>query len=212
MAATSSSGLPTLTQVAKDEKKPKTYVEERLRGTRRVPVVAGEGRGGDGWRNGRELHQVLAKPKQQKYNRSTTCTTRHKMQRQKKKRELGMHNLLWAHTPRIIHGRDNDTRAPRVQGSDGRRFCLALPAGIPERRATSTGQSLRHKALVNSGPYAGAAARTPRQRMIGLGPDHTPATTSLLRTHRQRLIIVTPLGAGVATVRSVLRRKTLGPL
>ena len=48
--------------------------------------------------------------------------------------------------------------------------------------------------------------------MIGLGPDHAPATTSLLRARRQQLIIATPLGAGVATVGSVLRRKTLGPL
>ena len=212
MATMSSSGLPTLAQVTKDEKKLKTYIEEWLWGTQRVPVVAGEGRGGDGWRNGRELHQVLAKPKRQKYNRSTTCTTCRKMRRRKKKRELGMHDLPCAHTPRIVRGRDNNTGAPRVRGSDGRRFCLALPARIPERRATSTGQSLHHEALVNSGPYAGAAARTPRQRMIGLGPDHAPTTTSLLRAHRQRLVIATPLGAGVATVGSVLRRKTLGPL
>ena len=161
MAATSSSGLPTLAQVAKDEKKPKTYVEEQLRGTRRVPVVAGEGRGGDGWCNGQELHQVLAKPKRQKYDRSRTCTIRRKMRRQKNKRELGMHDLPCAHTPRIMRGRDNNTGAPRVWGSNGRRFCLALPARIPERRVTSTGRSLRHKALINSGPYAGAVARTP---------------------------------------------------
>ena len=138
--------------------------------------------------------------------------TRCKMRRQKKKRELGIYNLPCAHTPRIVRGWDNNTGAPRVRGSDGRRFCLALPARIPERRATSTGQSLRHKALVNSGPYAGAAARTPRQRMIELGPDHTPATMSLLRTRRQQLVIATPLGAGVATVGSVFHRKTLGPL
>ena len=134
------------------------------------------------------------------------------MRRQKKKRELGMHDLPCAHTPRIVRGRDNNTGAPRVRGSNGRRFCLALPARIPERRATSTGRSLRHEALVNSGPYADAAARTPRQRMIRLGPDHAPAMTSLLRACRQQLVIATPLGAGVATVRSVLRRKTLGPL
>ena len=123
-----------------------------------------------------------------------------------------MHDLPCAHTPRIVRGRDNNTGAPRVRGSDGRRFCLALPARIPERRATSTGQSLRHEALVNSGPYVGAAARTPQQRMIKLGPDHASATTSLLRTRRQQLVIAIPLGAGVATVGSVLRRKTLGPL
>ena len=76
----------------------------------------------------------------------------------------------------------------------------------------STGRSLRHKALVNSGPYAGTTARTPQQHMIGLGPDHAPATTSLLRMRRQRPVITTPLGAGVATVGSVFRRKTLGPL
>ena len=205
-------GLPTLVQVAKDKKKPKTYVEERLQGTQRVPVVAGEGRGRDGWRNGRELHQVLAKPKRQKYDRSTMCTTRRKMRRRKKKRELGMHDLPCAHSPRIMRGQNNNTGAPRVWGSDGRRFCLALPARILERRATSTGRSLRHEALVNSGPYAGAAARTPRQCMIGLGPDHVSVMTSLLRARRQQLVIATPLRAGVATVGSVLRRKTLGPL
>ena len=48
--------------------------------------------------------------------------------------------------------------------------------------------------------------------MRGLGPDHTPVTTSLLRVRRQRLVITTPLGAGAATVRSVFRKKTLGPL
>ena len=123
-----------------------------------------------------------------------------------------MDNLPCAHTPPIVRGRDDDTRTPRVRGSDGRRICLALPARIPERRATSTGRSLRHKALINSGPYAGTAARTPRQRMIGLGPDHTPAMMSLLHTRRQQPVVRTPLGAGVATVRSVFRRKTPGPL
>ena len=155
--------------------------------------------------------------RQQTQNDRSTMEVQHvghvvKCNGKKRKRELGMYDLPCAHTPCIVRGRDNNTGAPRVWGSNGRRFCLALPVRIPERRATSTGQSLRHKALVNSGPYAGAAARTPRQRMIGLGPDHAPATTSLLRTRRQRLIITTPLGAGVATVGSVLRRKMLGPL
>ena len=134
------------------------------------------------------------------------------MQWQKKKRELGIYDLPCAHTPRIVRRQDNNTGASRVRGSNSRRFCLALPARIPERRATSTGQSLRHKALVNSGPYAGAAARTPQQRMIRLGPDHVPVMTSLLHTCRQQLVIATPFGAGVATVKSVFRRKTLGPL
>ena len=123
-----------------------------------------------------------------------------------------MFDLLCAHTPHIVRGQDNNTRVPRVQGSDGRRFCLALPGRIPERCAMSTGRSLRHEALVNSGPCADAAARTPQQRMIELGPDHAPTITSLLRTRRQQLVITTPLGAGVATVGSVFRRKTLGPL
>ena len=205
-------GTANVSAYCKNKKKPKTYVKEWLRGTQRVPVVASEGRGGDCWRNGQELHQASANPKQQKYDKSAMRTTRRKKRRQKKKRKMGMYDLLCAHTPCIVRGRDNNTGAPRVRGSDGRRFCLALPARIPERRATSTGQSLRHKALVNSGPCAGAAARTPQQRMIGLGPDHTPPTTSLLRMRRQQLVIATPFGAGVATVGSIFRRKTLGPL
>ena len=37
-------------------------------------------------------------------------------------------------------------------------------------------------------------------------------TMSLLCTRQQQLVIATPLGAGVATVKSVFRKKTLGPL
>ena len=55
----------------------------------RVPVVAGKGQGGDRWRNGRELHQVSANPKQRMYNRSTTHTTHCKMRQQKKKKGIG---------------------------------------------------------------------------------------------------------------------------
>ena len=162
------------------------------------------------------MARSCTKRQQTQDNRITTEVQRirHfiKCDSKKRKRELGMYDLPCAHTPRIVRGRDNNTGAPRVRGSNGRRFCLALPARIPERRATSTGQSLRHKALVNSGPCAGAAARTPQQRMIGLGPDHAPVTTSLLRARRQQLVITTSLGAGVATVGSVFHRKTLGPL
>ena len=138
LAATSSLGLPTLVHVVK-MKGNQNLRKERLRGTQRVPVVASKGRGGDYWRNGRELHQLLANPKRQKYNRSTTRMTRRKMRRQKKKRELGMCDLLCAHTPCIVRRRGNNTGAPRVQGRDGRRLWLALPVRILERRATSTG-------------------------------------------------------------------------
>ena len=75
--------------MSQKQKETETYVKERLRGTRRVPVVAGEGQGGDCWRNGRELHQASANPKRWKYNGSTTCTTRHKMPWQKKKKGIG---------------------------------------------------------------------------------------------------------------------------
>ena len=126
-----------------------------------------------------------------------------------------MCNLPCAHTPQVtrgVRGQDNGTGAPRVRGSNGRGFCLALPPRIPERQITSTGQSQHHKALIDSSPCTGAPARTPKQRMIGLCPDHLPATTSLLHMRRQQLVIATPLGADVATVRSVFCRKTLGPL
>ena len=109
------------------------------------------------------LARNCTKYQQTQNDGSTMHMTRRKMQRQKKKRELGMCDLPCAHTPRVsisVRGRDNNTGPPRVWGSDCRRFCLALPARILERCATSTGQSLRHEALVNSGPYAGATVRT----------------------------------------------------
>ena len=46
MVATSSLGLPKLMHVA-PQQEAKTYVEERLQGMQRVPVMAGEGQGRD---------------------------------------------------------------------------------------------------------------------------------------------------------------------
>ena len=133
-----------------------------------------------------------------------------------KKRGLGKHvDSLNAPAPRATIGvrrRDDNTRTPNVRGSGGRRFCPALPAGVAEGRATGTDRSLRHKAVVRSGPYAGATAGTPRQRTIGLGPDRTCVTTSLLHARRQRPVVTTPLGAGVAVIGIVFRRKTTGSL
>ena len=97
-------------------------------------------------------------------------------------------NLPRVTTPQaIIDARvqDNNIRAPRVRGSDGRGFCQVLPARILEGHATGTDQSLHHEALIHSGPYTETTARTPQQRMIGLGPDHTPITMSLLHIFRQ---------------------------
>ena len=54
-----------LAQVAKPQEA-KTQVEEQLRGSQRVPVVAGEGHGGDCWRNGWETKLSVSKPEQQK--------------------------------------------------------------------------------------------------------------------------------------------------
>ena len=71
------------------------------------------------------------------------------------------------------------------------------------------------EAFINSGPCAGTTApqrEPPRQRMIGLGPDHTPATTSLLCTRRQQSVVMTPLRASVAVVRNVFHKKTPGSL
>ena len=107
---------------------------------------------------------------------------------------------------------DNNTRAPRVQGSNGRRFCQVLPAGVAERRATGTDGSLRYKALVCSSPYAGTTARTPQQRMIGLGPDHTPTTTSLLHACWQGVIVVASLRAGTSPIRGIIQQQTLSSL
>ena len=50
------SGLPTLAPVVQQQEA-KTYVEEWLRGSRMVPVVAGRGRDGDGRVKGRELQK-----------------------------------------------------------------------------------------------------------------------------------------------------------
>ena len=111
-----------------------------------------------------------------------------------------------------VRRRDNNTRTPSIWGSSGRRFCPALPTGVAEGCATGTDRSLRHEAVVRSGPHAGATAGTPRQRTIRLGPDCTRATTSLLHACRQRPVVTTPLGAGVAVVGIVFRRKTTGSL
>ena len=60
-----------------------------------------------------------------------------------------------------------------------------MPVGVAKGHAMGTDRSLHHKAFVRSGPNAGAVLRTPQQRVIGLGPDCTPPTTSLLHTHWQ---------------------------
>ena len=135
---------------------------------------------------------------------------------EEKKRGLGKHvDSPNAPAPRATIGvrrQDDDTRTPSIQGSSSRRFCPALPAGVAEGRATGTDRSLRHKAVVRSGPYTGATAGTPQQRTIGLGPDCTRATTSLLHARRQRPVVTTPLGADVAVVGIVFCRKTTGSL
>ena len=127
------------------------------------------------------------------------------------KGDWGMCNLPRAHTPRATIGsraRSNHTKTPRVRGSGGRRLCQALPARVAKGRATGTDRSLRHKAFVRSGPDAGAATRTPRQRTIGLGPDRTPATTSLLHARWQVVVAAAPLGAGIIPVGGVVQRRT----
>ena len=122
-----------------------------------------------------------------------------------------MCNLPRAHTPRATIGsrrHGNHTRTPRVRGSGGRRLCQALPIRVAKGRATGTDRSLRHKAFVRSGPDTGAATRTPRQRTIGLGPDCTPATTSLLHARWQVVVTVAPLGAGIIPVGGIVQRQT----
>ena len=117
-------------------------------------------------------------------------------------------DLPRAHTPQTSIGaciRDNNTRAPRVRGSNGRRFCQALPAGVAEGRATGTDRSLPHKALVRSGPHAGATVRTPQQCITGLGPDHMPTITSLLHACWQGVVIAAPLRAGISPIRGVIQ-------
>ena len=126
------------------------------------------------------------------------------------KGDWGVCNSPRTHTPQATigsHRRGNHTRTPRVRGSGGRRLCQALPAQVVKGRAMGTDRSLRHKAFVRSGPDAGAAMRTPRQRTIGLGPDRTPAMTSLLHVHWQVVIATAPLGAGIFPVRGVVQRR-----
>ena len=118
-----------------------------------------------------------------------------------------MCNLLCAHTPQATIGarvQDNNTRAPRVWGSNSKGFCQALPARIPEGCAMGTDRSLCHKALVRSSPYIDTTTGTPQQRMIELGPDHTPTMISLLHTRWQGVVIAAPLGAGISPVGGVI--------
>ena len=129
----------------------------------------------------------------------------------KRKGDWGMCDLPCADTPRAIIGsrrRDNDTRTPRVWGSRGRRFCQALPAGVAKGRATGTDRSLCHKVFVRSGPDTDAVMRTSQQRTIGLGPDCTPAMTSLLHARWQGVVATAPLGAGISPIRGVIQRQT----
>ena len=104
-------GTANVSACRKSKKKLKTYVEEQLRGMRRVRVVACEGRGGDCWHNGQELHQASANPK----TTEVQCV-RHvvKYNDKKKKKGIGMCDLLCAHTPRIVRGQGNNTGTPRV--------------------------------------------------------------------------------------------------
>ena len=50
-------GTANISACRKKQKKTETYVKERLRGARRVPVVAGRGRGGDSRVEGQELRK-----------------------------------------------------------------------------------------------------------------------------------------------------------
>ena len=70
-----------------------------------------------------------------------------------------------------------------------------------------TDRSLRHKAFVRSGPEAGAAPRIPQQRVIRLGPDCTPATTSLLHARWQGVVAAAPLGAGISPFGGVIQQQ-----
>ena len=210
MAATSSLGLPTSAHVVRQQEA-KTHVEEWLRGAWTVPGVAGKGCGRDCWRDGWELHRALAKTNDKKYNGKYDKYDKAVLGDLTAKGDLGMCNLPCAHTPRATIGscrRDNDTRTPRVRGSGGRRFCQALPTGVAKGRATGTNRSLRHEAFIRSGPDAGAAMRTSRQRTIGLGPDRTPTTTSLLHARWQGVIAAALLGAGISPVGGVIQRQT----
>ena len=126
------------------------------------------------------------------------------------KGDWGMCDLPRAHTPRATIGsrrRGNHTRTPRVRGSGGRKLCQALPVRVAKGRATGTDRSLRHKAFVCSGPDADAATRTSRQRTIGLGPDRTSATKSLLHACWQVVVATAPLGAGISPVGGVIQRQ-----
>ena len=133
-----------------------------------------------------------------------------------KEKGLGKADLQCAATPLATidtRARDNNTRSPRGQGSDGRRLHCALTTRVAERRATSSGWiGLRYEALINSGPSARATASSTWQRVTGGFPYHTPTTMGLLHASRQRGIIMTPHRAGVPCVRDATRRQTLGPL
>ena len=173
--------------------------------------MAGKGYGGDCWRNGQELHRTLAKMNDKKYNGKYDKYDKAALDDLTAKGDWGMCNLPCAHTPRATIGsrrHDNNTRTPRVQGSRGKRFCQALPAGVAKGRATGTDQSLRHKAFVCSGPDTGAVTRTSRQRTIGLGPDCTPTTMSLLHARWQGVVATAPLGAGISPVGGVIQQQT----
>ena len=133
-----------------------------------------------------------------------------------KKKGLGKADLQCAATPLATidtRARDNNTRSPRGQGSDGRRLHCALTTRVAERRATSAGWiGLRYEALINSGPSARATVSSTRQRVTGGFPYHTPTMKGLLHASRQRGIIMSPHRAGVPCVRDTTRRQTLGPL
>ena len=190
-----------------------TQVEERLPGARTVPVVAGRGQGGDCWFGRLELQQMSANPSTTPYDMyDASCIIR----RRQKKRGLGSTQTYSVPPPPEL---------PPVCAS------RTMTPGLPESKAAMAGGSAWHcprgfrrdvqqaqaKACVTKHSSTPALTQAPQQelpqqRMIGLGPDHTPVMISLLRTRQQQPVVTTPLGAGVITVGSVFRRKTPGPL
>ena len=107
--------------------------------------------------------------------------------------------------------RGSATRSPRFRTSDGRRVIAALPARVAERGTTGTGRSLRHEALLRPGPHARPTAIIPQQRVFGMRPNHTPATTSLLHARRQQVVLAAPLRGGIGLVGGVSYEEALYP-
>ena len=103
-----------------------THIEERLRGARKVPVVAGRGRGGDHWFGRLELQQILANPTTTPYDMYDASRTMRQWQKKRGLESMQTYSML--SPPKLPPVCPGGTTTP----------------GLPESKAAMAGGSAWH--------------------------------------------------------------------